>query len=58
MYVLFIFDISSIISITIVGIFIDNYLRKLIILSLSLFVISGLLFYAFDGGATLFQTAN
>ena len=46
--VLFIFGISSIISITIVGIFIDNYLRKLIILSLSLFAISGLLFYAFD----------
>ncbi|PXZ01275.1 MFS transporter [Gilliamella apicola] len=46
--VLFIFGVSSIISITIVGIFIDNYLRKLIILSLSFFAISGLLFYAFD----------
>ncbi|NUF27474.1 MFS transporter [Gilliamella sp. ESL0254] len=46
--VLFIFGISSIISIAIVGIFIDKYLRKLIILSLSFFAISGLLFYAFD----------
>ncbi|WP_239324939.1 MFS transporter [Snodgrassella gandavensis] len=46
--VLFIFGISSIISIAIVGIFIDKYLRKLIILSLSFFAISGLLFYVFD----------
>ncbi|MWN32776.1 MFS transporter [Gilliamella sp. Pra-s65] len=51
--ILLIFGISSIISITIVGIFIDKYLRQLIISSLCLFAISGILFYVFDSAYSL-----
>ncbi|XKM13734.1 MFS transporter [Orbaceae bacterium ac157xtp] len=44
---LLLFGIASILSIIIVGIFIDNYLRKLIIFSLIGFACSGMLFYVF-----------
>lgn len=41
------FGIASILSITVVGFFIDKHLRKLIIISLTSFACSGILFYVF-----------